>query len=89
MACPKGCCVDYKTHIQGINIGSFPTYDSLREAKLDRDMCAYKRLVDDGLNPPTVDGAHAIEQNARSVREVELGHAIDPETASIMDEAGI
>lgn len=89
MTCPRGCCPDYRTHIQGINIGSFPTSTTYTERRWDKDMPAYKRLVEDGLQPPRIDGSAAIERNARNEIEVERGHAIDNETLAVMDDAGI
>lgn len=89
MSCPRGCCPDYKTHIRGINIGSFPTDTTLTERKWDKDMPAYKRLYDDGLNPAKIDGAYVMERSATHPREIELGRPLDRTTHEMMDDAGI
>lgn len=82
-------CPDYRTHISGINVGSFPTSPTLTERRWDRDMPAYKRLVDQGYQPPRIDGCGDIETNAEHVKEVELGRAIDKPTLREFDNAGI
>lgn len=82
-------CPDYRTHIRGVNIGSFPTAPTLTERRWDKDMPAYKRLVEDGLQPPRIDGSAAIERNAENEVEVTRGHAIDKETLAVMADAGI
>ena len=82
-------CPDYKTHIRGINVGGFPTDTTLTERKWDKDMPAYKRLYDDGLNPAKIDGAYVMERSATHPREIELGRPLDPLTHEMMDDAGI
>lgn len=86
MACVRGCCPDYRTHVQGVRIGGFPTQTTLTERQWDKDMPAYKRLVQDGLQPRQIDGAALAEQNAVHEKEIELGRAIDPATLSMMDD---
>lgn len=89
MSCVKGCCEDYKTHIQGVNIGGFPSATTYRERKLDLDRTAYKAMRKDGVQPKGVMGAHVVQANANHVREVELGRPLDPETKAVFDDAGI
>lgn len=89
MSCVRGCCPDYKTHIRGINIGNFPTPTTEKERKWDKDMPAYKRLRQDGLQPKQIDGSYVLERNARHEREVEMGRPLTPETISVFDDAGI
>jgi hypothetical protein len=43
------------------------------EARWHKDMPAYKRLVQDGLQPPKIDGCAELESKARSKVEVESG----------------
>ena len=89
MSCQRGCCPDYKTHIRGINVGGFPTDTTLTERKWDKDMPAYKRLYDSGLNPARIDGAYVMERSATHPREIELGRPLDRTTHEMMDDAGI
>lgn len=89
MACVKGCCPDYRTHIQGISIGSFPTQTTYSERKLDLDRDAFKRLVDDGLNPGRMTGAYIMERSAKNEREITMGRALDETTHKVFDDAGI
>lgn len=85
MSCPRGCCEDYKEHLRGVRIGGFPTGPSLTERKWDKDMPAYKRLREDGLQPPRIDGSYVMEQNAVHEKEIELGRPIDPSTLAHFD----
>lgn len=87
MSCQRGCCQDYKTHIRGINIGSFPTDVTLTERQWDKDMPAYKRLRNDGLQPARIDGSYITEQNAKDEKEVELGRAISPTELSMLKDS--
>lgn len=89
MSCPRGCCVDYKTHLRNVSIGSFPTAPTITERRWDKDMPAFKRLVDDGLMPAHIDGSYVMEREAIHPKEIELGHAIDLTTLAVMDDAGI
>lgn len=88
MACPRGCCPDYKTHIKGIAIGGFPTQTTYTERKWDKDMGAFKRLVDDGHTPGRLEGAYVMERSATHPREIEQGRKFDRDTLKLMDDAG-
>lgn len=89
MTCSKGCCDTQRTHYKSIGLLGFPHQQTLSERKLSMDMAAYKRLVNDGLQPPTVDGAYVIERSARDEREVELGRPVDALTKQALTEAGM
>ncbi len=43
------------------------------EAQWHKDMPAYKRLVQDGLQPPKIDGCAELEQRATSRTQIEAG----------------
>lgn len=88
MSCPRGCCPDYRTHIRGISIGSFPTQTTYTERKWDKDMAAFKRLCDEGHNPGRLEGAYVMERSAKHPREIEMGRPLDPDTHRVFDEAG-
>jgi hypothetical protein len=47
-----------------------------REARWNRDLPAYKRLVESGLQPRQIDGAHRLEATATERHQIEGG--IDP-----------
>lgn len=89
MACPRGCCPDYRTHIRGVSIGGFPTQTTHYEKKLEMDRDAFKRLRDDGLKPGRMKGAYVMERSAKHVREIEAGHAFHPDMLKVLDDAGI
>jgi putative FmdB family regulatory protein len=57
---------------------SFTDFDAtrLKERNQSKDMPAYKRLVEDGLQPPTIDGSAHLERHAHSALEVTAGHAM-------------
>lgn len=44
-----------------------------KEARWDKDMDAYKRLRQDGLQPPTIDGSAKLESKAEHKFQVETG----------------
>ena len=89
MSCPRGCCPDYKTHIRGVNIGSTPTQVTYTERKWEKDMDAFKSMVDQGLNPGRLEGAYVMERSAKNEREIKLGRPLDQETHKVFDDAGI
>lgn len=53
-----------KSHSHGIN---------QTEARWDRDMAAYKRLRNDGLQPRKIDGSAEVESKAKESWQVETG----------------
>lgn len=89
MPCPRGCCPDYRTHIRGVAIGSFPTQTTYTERKWDKDMGAFKRLVDEGHTPGRLEGAYVMERSATHPREIAAGRPLDPTTHKLLDEAGL
>ena len=89
MACVKGCCPDYKTHIRGIRIGGFPSPITEKERKWDKDMRAYKNLRRDGLQPKKIDGSYVVERTAKNEREVAMGRPLPPLAHKVFDDAGI
>lgn len=48
------------------------------EKRWDRDHAAYRRLVNDGIQPERLDGAGDLEQAAESRREIEMGRLLTP-----------
>lgn len=51
------------------------------KAKYDNqcaDMPAYKRLVQDGIQPPQIDGSAHLEKHGNSKLEIESGHVLTP-----------
>ncbi len=82
-------CPDYRTHIRGVSIGGFPTQTTYTERHWDKDMTAFKNLVDDGLEPARLSGAAAMERSATHEREIRMGRPLDPETHKLFDENGL
>lgn len=89
MSCVRGCCPDYKTHIRGVSIGSFPTAITYKEQRWEKDMRAYKNLRQDGLQPPRIDGSYVMERSAKNAREVTMGRPMDTESHKVFDDAGL
>lgn len=75
----EGC---FGCKISGIQVSSAATPTRRREndainrkeRRWDRDMDAYKRLRQDGLQPPTIDGSAKLEAKAENSFQVESGH---------------
>ena len=74
----EGC---FGCKIAGIQVSSAATPTRRREndainqkeKRWDRDMDAYKRLRNDGLQPPNIDGSARLEQRAEHKIQVETG----------------
>ncbi len=69
MSCAKGCCESPREHYQSLVVAKGDTSPEVldirtRDAQLDRDRSAYKRLRDDGVQPNQVDGSAHLEQSA-------------------------
>lgn len=81
MACARGCCETQREHYLSVSISAVATPTSrpetaasvLREKRWDKDMPAYKRLRDSGVQPQRIDGSHRLEQEATTQTEVERG----------------
>lgn len=82
-------CPDYRTHIKGVNIGSFPTQITYTERKWDKDMGAFKAMVDQGLKPGRLEGAYVMERSAKNEREIQMGRPLDSATHALFDENGL
>lgn len=67
---------EFKAKLRTIQFGKAKSSQSRMESRWERDMPAYRRLRDHGLQPPKIDGSAEIEARANSQLEVELGHMI-------------
>lgn len=75
MSCPRGCCASYREHLDGIAIfGPSKQRDAARRE--DRDMDAYKRLRQSGVQPKQITGAAELEKVAEAKHEVERANII-------------
>lgn len=83
MGCGKPCkCESYRAHLLSVGIAAtaMPSrkgavaVTEAKERTLHRDRDAYKRLRQDGLQPPQIDGCAQLEQRATTATEVESGH---------------
>ena len=77
--CARGCCPSQAEHYRTLTIGkgdlSPETADvKKRDNQLVKDRDAYKRLRQDGVQPPSVDGSAALE--SRVVDQVEIDFKI-------------
>ena len=84
MTCGKPCeCPTYRDHVASIGFapsampsrtgGAFALENVEREKRWTQDHAAYRRLVADGLQPQTLDGAAELERRASRPVEVEHG----------------
>lgn len=55
------------------------------EARWDRDMPAYKRLREQGFQPPSIDGAAELESKASSRFEIESGKTYPGQEKQVAD----
>jgi hypothetical protein len=79
-----GC---YGCHISTLTIdGRSPSPQTKMEAGWDKDMPAFKRLVDQGYMPAQIDGSAHLEANATTRFEIESGMGVAPD-AKQMQEA--
>ncbi len=87
--CGKSChCISYREHLLSVAISStaMPSRNGVaaqvqRERTLDRDLSAYKRLADDGVQPKGITGAADIEARCASKFEAESGMVLPPSVA--------
>lgn len=84
MSCNHGCCATNREHWLSIAIGAaaLPSRrtqvaaTAASERVLDKDLDAYKRLRQDGLQPKHVKGSHRLEKHANHRLEVEANRLI-------------
>jgi hypothetical protein len=56
-----------------------------REKRWQKDMPAYKRLRQEGYQPPSIDGAAALERDATTKFEIESGRAYRGQEKQVRD----
>jgi hypothetical protein len=62
VTCVRGCCPSQAEHFRSVVLSRGALADlNRREAKLSRDMVAYRSMVDQGLEPHTLTGAHEMQ----------------------------
>lgn len=73
-------CDSFLEHARGINIAPSATptrsnaaVNNAREEQMQKDLPAYRRLRDEGLQPPHVGGSAALERDATDPIEVNTG----------------
>lgn len=80
MSCPRGCCANYREHLLGVTISAGRQPKNVAEAQLGKDLDAYKRLVQSGVQPKGIDGSAELERGANAKHEVENRNLItDPQ----------
>lgn len=85
MPCTRGCCETQAEHYRSIAFGASATpgrravtvEKDRMEARWHKDMPAYKRLRQDGLQPPAIDGCSTLEAGATHKKQIEMGALID------------
>lgn len=82
MGCGKPCeCESYRAHLLSVGFAAsaMPSrkgavaVTEAKERAFSQDAAAYKRLRQDGLQPPAIDGSARIEQRAVTEMQVESG----------------
>lgn len=69
--------------------GRSPSKQTRMESAWDRDMPAFKRLVDQGYNPASIDGAAYLETHATTRFEIESGQGVVPDAGKLQDAINI
>lgn len=64
--------------LRSVQFGKGPSPETLVERHREKDLPAYKRLRDNGLQPPGTKNCYELEQRAESQLEVQMGKLIDP-----------
>ena len=81
MPCSRGCCASPAEHYRSIKWSHGPTQHDLTERQWSRDMPAYKSMRQQGLQPPSIDGAADLATRATSTFEIETGCILPPKEA--------
>lgn len=76
MSCARGCCPDQASHYKAVVIGGLPSPQQMAARAEDKDMHAYKRLRQQGLQPKGIAGSAELERGAHIPQEIEQGHLI-------------
>lgn len=72
MACPCGECPSYADHMRSIAVATRALVDgNAADRRLERDLRSYKAMVDQGLEPKCMTGAHELETKANTAAEIE------------------
>ena len=72
MTCARGCCATQAEHFRSVALTSGALVEgNLADRRLERDMRAYKAMVDQGLEPKCMTGAYELERTARTAAEIE------------------
>lgn len=77
MTCARGCCASAIEHYRSVCFQAGPTAPTLTERRWQRDMPAYRRLREQGLQPEGIDGCAALETRAQSQVEIETNNIIE------------
>jgi hypothetical protein len=84
VSCGKPCgCPTYRDHLLSIAFSqaAMPTRKpgvvaaENRENRWSKDMPAYRRLRENGVQPRQIDGSAELEAKASTQAEIEIGHA--------------
>lgn len=94
MTCTRGCCPTQRDHYRSVGFGASATPYRRPEAmskvamenRWQKDMPAYKRLREDGLQPPQIDGCGQLEKHAELAKQVEMGTLADPKKIALGDQ---
>jgi len=75
MTCARGCCESQLEHFRSLNLAK-PTQQAQLESQFAKDREAYRRLRQNGLQPPRIDGCAVLEKHATTKTEIETGAVV-------------
>lgn len=88
LPCSHGCCASNRDHWLSVSVAPSATPTraggaraagvNATERRWAKDHAAYRRLVADGVQPATLDGAAHLETRADTAIEIETGHLMSP-----------
>lgn len=93
--CSRGCCSSFAEHVRSVafapstmpNRHPNAVEKNRMEARWERDMPAFKRLCESGVEPTTTEGCADMEARAETRVEVEQNQVIeDRATRKLADE---
>lgn len=83
---PLDDCIVCKAVTVSVNRAAVTKIEDGREARLSKDLAAYKRLRRDGLHPKQIDGSANLEGKVDSQFDIDLGRVIPKSEQSRVEE---
>jgi hypothetical protein len=74
VSCARGCCATQADHFRSVAVATKAlVQENRREQVLSKDLGAYRRMIDSGLEPQRIDGCAELEARQAPAHEIEGG----------------